>query len=477
MERLPRPRRPRGAARAAGHDRAGAAGQRLVVRGPRRPGRPRAAARRRGGDPHLPARPGLRREPGGHDGPLARAERRRPRRRARGRPAGDGGRTGRGRPPVRRLGVLRRGRRPGGDPARHLGDGPGARRPADGPRAREGRRPGLRAGGAGRAGGVRGPGRPRWRAEHGRDRAGAGAGALVRRARLSGREPLEGRRPQRLHGHPPQPAGRGRRARPRRGRVAGLGDGHRAGARPRRPRRRRRSSATWPTTTRARGATTACSRPGARGAATWPTSTTTATTCACSARWPSPTRIVRSPRPRRAGRATWTGPARPARQGEPPASRRDRPRRRGDRGTLPRDRPRDGVPVRARPPRHHRHHAPGRAARGSTGRPRPRPTTPACSSTPAARPTPRRRRRSSAATSPPTWSPSCGGRLASRSGACSGRSRTRARRRRPAPSRSGDGSPARPARTVPTSRPSARWPGCSAGASGFPPGCGTSSRS
>ncbi len=145
--------------------------------------------------------------------------------------------------------------------------------------------------------------------------AGQAPGPLVRRAGLPGREPLEGRRPQRLHGHAAQPARHGRGARPGAGRSP---------PRPRRPSpsratsptaARRRSSATSPTTTRAPGATTACSRPGAPGAATSPTSTTTATTCACSAGSPRPTPTAASPRRRRGGRATSTAPAPPARRG------------------------------------------------------------------------------------------------------------------------------------------------------------------
>ena len=58
--------------------------------------------------------------------------------------------------------------------------------------ARPGRRPPLRAGGPRCAGGLRRARRPRRRAEHGRRRPVPGAGALVRRAFLSGASPWKG---------------------------------------------------------------------------------------------------------------------------------------------------------------------------------------------------------------------------------------------------------------------------------------------
>ena len=152
----------------AWYDRPGRAGERLVVRGPRLSVRPRAARDEDGVILTYRRGQGFAVNPVATTGRWGEAERRRPRRRACGRAHGDGGRAGCGRPAVRRLGVLRRRRRPRGHPARDLGDGPGrvallmaarTTRPATA----------LRAGGPGCAGGLRRAGRPRRRAEHGRD--------------------------------------------------------------------------------------------------------------------------------------------------------------------------------------------------------------------------------------------------------------------------------------------------------------------
>ena len=284
-----------GPGRAAGargpprHGRPDPAGQRVVVRAAGIPGRADPAARRGRHPAHLPRRPGLRGQPGGHHRALARPERRRAGRR-------------RSPTPCWTMAVERR----AGDRGflaweyYDVADDPSAMRPGTSGMAqarvalvladadRRHRRPALRRGGPRRAGGPHRGRRPaaacaawsRWtprrrpmpwyveRAYPGESpwKGAALNGFMVSITNLRGTAAL-----LRLPTADPSPSPPPRPPRRRSGRP---GRRHARPA-PARPRHRRLEP------------TTACSPPDARGAPTWPTSTTTATTCACSPSSPS----------------------------------------------------------------------------------------------------------------------------------------------------------------------------------------------